>query len=163
MFQSWCDKLWVVSNCKCILRWKERSTAEHRGKLLTPTYGHFARRAVSFNFLKGPCPSVSLFLGISRLQRKTALETLVSLVWLTFFGVKNITVELIMSCLGGFVSDILLREKIATTVCSEYDIFWYEYTIQSRKLVPLWHWWNLLFTEVNRLWVKNKSDRSSIV
>lgn len=39
-----------------------------------------------------------------------------------FLG-KNITVELIMSCLGGFVSDILLREKIATTVCSEYDIF----------------------------------------
>ena len=53
-----------------------------------------------------------------------------------FLG-KNITVELIMSCLGGFVSDILLREKIATTVCSEYDFFLYDYTIQSRKLVPL--------------------------
>ena len=48
-----------------------------------------------------------------------------------FLG-KNITVELIMSCLGGFVSDILLREKIVTTVCSEYDIF---YTIQKTSAI----------------------------
>ena len=153
MFQSWCDKLWVVSNCKCILRWKERSTANTN---LKPFCSKSFFLSVTLIFLKDPSRSVSLFLGISRLQRKTALETLVSLVWLTFFGVKNITVELIMSCLGGFVSDILLREKIATTVCSEYDIFWYDYTIQSRKLVPLWHWWNLLFTEVNRLWIRIK-------
>lgn len=51
-----------------------------------------------------------------------------------FLG-KNITVELIMSCLGGFLSDILLREKIATTVCSEYDIFWYDYTIQKTSAI----------------------------